>query len=121
MGSWIDYWNRRVRKLTIVDLKLVQVGSMAGILIIVKWFPQIMNVNIWWFVALFIICMLRPVYSFWIEGDDTGQKARSAETKRDMDSATQRDATEMEQRIAQIEADIGDIKEQIADFIIKQV
>ncbi len=31
------------------------------------------------------------------------------------------DLAEMNQRIARIEADIGDIKEQIADFIINQV
>ena len=35
--------------------------------------------------------------------------------------AAERDLAEMNQRISQIEADIGDIKEQIADFIIKQV
>jgi hypothetical protein len=29
--DWIDYWNRKVRKLTIFDLKFIQVGSMAVI------------------------------------------------------------------------------------------
>ena len=33
--NWLDYWNRKVRKLTIVDLKLIQVASMAVILIVV--------------------------------------------------------------------------------------
>ena len=41
--------------------------------------------------------------------------------KRDVDGTAQKDLVEIKQRIAQIEADIGDIKEQIADFIIKQV
>jgi len=41
--------------------------------------------------------------------------------KRDVDSAAQKELAEIKQRIAQIEADIGDIKEQIADFIIKQI
>ena len=35
--------------------------------------------------------------------------------------AAEKDLAEMNQRISQIEADIGDIKEQIADFIIRQV
>ena len=74
MTSWIDYWNRKVRKLTIIDLKLVQVASMAGILIIVKLFPQIMDLSIWWFVALLIICVLRPGYMFWIRDDHIGQQ-----------------------------------------------
>ena len=40
--------------------------------------------------------------------------------KKGINNAAQQDLTEIKQRIAQIEADIGDIKEQIADFIIKQ-
>jgi hypothetical protein len=71
--SWIDYWNRRVRTLTIIDVKLIQVGSMALILIVVKLFPQIMSLSIWWFVASVIICAPRPLYMFWIK-DDTGQQ-----------------------------------------------
>lgn len=103
--DWIRYWNRKIRKLSIVDLKLVQVGSMAAILIIAKWFPQIMNVSIWWFVGIFIICMMRPFYVFWIEGDNSDG---------DMEG------NKMNQRMGRMEEDVGDIKEQIADFIIKQ-
>lgn len=44
-----------------------------------------------------------------------------AKGKKDASSAAQKDLAEIRERIAQIEADIGDIKEQIADFIIKQV
>ena len=73
--SWIDYWNRKVRTLTVVDLKLIQVGSMALILIIVKLFPQIVSLSIWWFVALAIICGLRPLYVFWLRDDGIGQQA----------------------------------------------
>lgn len=72
--GWIDYWNRKVRKLTIIDLKLVQVASMAGILVVVKLFPQIVDLNIWWFVALAVICASRPGYVFWIRDDHIAQK-----------------------------------------------
>jgi hypothetical protein len=71
--SWIAYWNRKVRTLTIVDLKLIQVGSMALILILVKLFPQITSLSIWWFVAVALICCPRPLYVFWIQGDEGGQ------------------------------------------------
>lgn len=73
--SWIDYWNRKVRRLTIVDLKLIQVASMAIILIVVKLLPQIMSLSIWWFVALLTICALRPAYVFWLQDDGIGQHA----------------------------------------------
>ena len=42
-------------------------------------------------------------------------------SKKDLSNSVKRDLDEMRQRIANIEADIGDIKEQIADFIIKNV
>lgn len=73
--SWFDYWNRKVRKLTIVDLKLIQVASMAVILIVAKLLPQIMTLSIWWFVALLIVCAMRPVYVFWFMHHDPGREA----------------------------------------------
>ncbi len=42
-------------------------------------------------------------------------------SKKDLSNSVHRDLDEMRQRIANIEADIADIKEQIADFIIKNV
>ena len=42
-------------------------------------------------------------------------------SRKDLSNAAQKDLAEIKQRIAHIEADIDDIKEQIADFIIKQV
>jgi hypothetical protein len=74
LTRWIAYWNRKVRRMTVVDLKLAQVGSMALILTVAKLVPQIMSLSIWWFVALLILCMARPVYIFWIQADDPGQQ-----------------------------------------------
>ncbi len=42
-------------------------------------------------------------------------------SRKDISRTSQRDLEEIKQRISQIEADIGDIKEQIADLIINQV
>ena len=44
-----------------------------------------------------------------------------AKSKKDFNSATQKNLAEINERITQIEEDIADIKEQIADFIIKNV
>ena len=63
----IKNMNERVRKLTIFDIKLVQGAAMFVMLIIVKLIPQIMNISIWWFVALAILCGIRPVYVFCIK------------------------------------------------------
>lgn len=67
MMSMIDYWNRKVKKFTIFDVKLAQGAAMAFVLIIVKLFPQIMSLSIWWFVAFAVVCALRPAYAMWFK------------------------------------------------------
>jgi hypothetical protein len=59
---------RRVRKFDIFDVKLAQVVAMFGALIIAKLIPDIMNVSIWWFVVLLVICAIRPFCVFWFKG-----------------------------------------------------
>lgn len=53
--------NERIRKLTIVDLKLLQLAAIFTALIIVKLIPQIMELSIWWFIILAILFVLRPM------------------------------------------------------------
>ncbi len=67
MMSVIDYWNRKVKKFTIFDVKLIQGAAMAFALIIVKFFPQIMSLSIWWFVAFAVVCAVRPAYAMWFK------------------------------------------------------
>ena len=59
LTSWIEYWNRKVERFTIWDVKLVQLSSAAWVLILVKIFPQIMQVSIWWFVLIVLLCAPR--------------------------------------------------------------
>jgi len=44
-----------------------------------------------------------------------------AKSRRNISSSVHKDLEELKQHIVQIEADIADIKEQIADSIIKQI
>lgn len=71
--SMIDYWNRKVQDFTIFDVKLAQGAAMGFVLILVKLFPQIMSLSIWWFFAFVVICALRPAYVMWIKGHEPGQ------------------------------------------------
>jgi len=36
-------------------------------LILAKLIPEIMDINIWWFVTLLVICTIRPFYVFFIK------------------------------------------------------
>ena len=62
-----DFFNERVKNLTIFDIKLAQACAMCVILIIAKLIPQIMSIGIWWFVVLLIIFAIRPMYVFFIK------------------------------------------------------
>lgn len=63
--NFINKMNKRVENMSIFDLKLTQCTSVLAVLIIVKFFPKILNINIWWFVGLFVLCLIKPVYVFY--------------------------------------------------------
>lgn len=66
MGLY-KYFDERAKMLGIVDLKLVQGGMIFFTLIIVSLFPQILNIDIGWFIALFVLCIVRPLYVFFLK------------------------------------------------------
>lgn len=63
------YFDRRARRLGILDTKLGQVAAISFALVIVKLFPQIMSISIWWFVALAVVCAIKPCVTFYGSGD----------------------------------------------------
>ena len=65
--DFIEAMNQRVKKLGFFDLQLVKWSTVFFTLIIVKLIPEIVNVNTWWFVLLFILCSIKPLYVAWIK------------------------------------------------------
>ena len=63
----LEQMNQRVKKFGIIDVKLAQGAAMFVALIVAKLIPQIMDLSIWWFVLLLVICAIRPVYVFWLK------------------------------------------------------
>lgn len=63
----IEGMTRRVKKLGIIDLKLAQCAAMFFVLVIAKLIPEIMDLSIWWFAGLLVICAIKPFYVFWIK------------------------------------------------------
>lgn len=60
----IKYFNSRVKMLNIFDLKLLQATVMFFAIIIVKLIPRILEIDIWWFVVLLVLCLIKPFYVF---------------------------------------------------------
>lgn len=65
--GFLEDMNQRVKKFSVVDVKLAQGVAMFFALVIAKLIPQIMDLSIWWFVGLLVICAIKPFYVFWIE------------------------------------------------------
>ena len=65
--GFLEDMTRRVRRFDIIDVKLAQGAAMFFALIIAKLIPQIMSINVWWFVALLVICAIKPFYMFWLK------------------------------------------------------
>jgi hypothetical protein len=76
MFLWKDM-DRRARRLGILDTKLAQGGAIFFALIVVKLVPQILTVSIWWFVALAVLCGIKPAITFFggNEGQYSGTRA----------------------------------------------
>lgn len=55
-----EYINQRIKKFTLLDLKLLQLSAVFLVLAIVKLIPEIMNLNILWFILLSIITGCKP-------------------------------------------------------------
>ncbi len=63
----LDFFNQRIRRLNIFDVKLAQGAAIFLALVIVKLIPEILTIDIWWFIALTIFCAVRPVYVFFLK------------------------------------------------------
>ncbi len=54
--KWAD---NCVKKFNWIDIKLI---SLAGILIgiiLVKWIPSLLNINVWWFIVIAALCLVK--------------------------------------------------------------
>jgi len=59
--------NERIKKMTVMDIGLVKGAVFFATIIIVKFFPQLSNINYGVLLVLMIACSVRPLYKFWIE------------------------------------------------------
>ena len=64
-----DWFNRRAKRLSVLDIKLAQGCAIFLTLIVVTLAPEILRVNIWWWVLLLGLCAIKPVYVFFVKQD----------------------------------------------------
>ncbi|MFH1078154.1 MAG: hypothetical protein V1745_02645 [Patescibacteria group bacterium] len=59
--SWAD---GKMKKLDWMDMALTKVSCFAFGALIVALIPQILEINIWWIVATWLVFAARPLYRF---------------------------------------------------------
>lgn len=62
-----EKWNERVKRLTIVDIKLIKWATFFATIIIVKLFPQLLKIDYRVLILLVLACSIKPFYKFWIK------------------------------------------------------
>jgi len=62
-----EKYNERLKKLNFIDTKLIKWSVFFGTIIIVKLFPQLLQINYWVLILLMLVCAARPVYKFWFK------------------------------------------------------
>ena len=63
----ISFFNQRLKLFTIWDIKLVQLAAMFVLIVLIKFIPQIITLNIWWYVAGCILAGIRPMYVMYLK------------------------------------------------------
>ena len=61
-----DKMNARLKNLNVVDIGLVKWSAFFTAIIIVKIFPQLLNISYAVLIVLTLACAARPFYRFWI-------------------------------------------------------
>ena len=64
---FIRFFNERVKRLNIIDIKLAQGAAMCIALILAQLIPDLMKVPTVWYIVLAILFGIRPVYAFFLK------------------------------------------------------
>ena len=63
----LEKLNKRIRKLTVIDIGLTKWSVLFAAIILVKIFPQILRIHYSVLIILLILCSVKPVYDFFFK------------------------------------------------------
>ena len=61
MKKYLDWANKNLKKMDVVDVKCIKLSTAAFTLMIAKLWPTILGLNWYWYTALGTIFMLKPL------------------------------------------------------------
>ncbi|MBC8525343.1 MAG: hypothetical protein ISS28_00170 [Candidatus Cloacimonetes bacterium] len=62
MANILQYFNKRIKFFTLVDLKLAQLAAMIVMIILIKLIPAITKINYIWLIIALILVSTRLFY-----------------------------------------------------------
>lgn len=57
----------KIKKMDFFDIALVKIGSATFGVLLVFFIPELLKINIWWFVAIFVLTLVRPFYRIYFK------------------------------------------------------
>ncbi|MFC1658675.1 hypothetical protein ACFL1D_04720 [Candidatus Omnitrophota bacterium] len=63
----LEKLDQKVKGLTYMDVKFIQLAVIVLTIILVKLFPRLLNIDYPLLIVLFIIFAVKPFYRFWIK------------------------------------------------------
>jgi len=60
--NFFQWGNNLVKKMGWIDVKLMGLACILIGIILVKWFPSILKINIWWLACVVVLCLGRVYY-----------------------------------------------------------
>ena len=68
MSMWRNF-DERAKRLGILDTKLAQAAAICVALVVAKLLPEIMRLNVWWYVLLGVLFAIKPLITFYSRSD----------------------------------------------------
>ncbi|MBT3175765.1 MAG: hypothetical protein HOG03_11955 [Desulfobacula sp.] len=68
--EFIESLNQRVKKLGFFNIQLVKISNWFFAIIVVKYYPEILNVSIIWFAGLAVLFSIIPFYVAWFTNEE---------------------------------------------------
>lgn len=63
----LESLNKRIKKLTIIDIGLTKWSVLFATIILVKIFPQILTINYPILIILLVLCSIKPIYDLFFK------------------------------------------------------
>ncbi len=65
--SLITFWNKQIKILDWADVGLIKLAVASFILMIAKLWTPLLSLDWYWYLAIFVLAYLRPIYRVYLK------------------------------------------------------